>query len=220
MDTKICSMCKRGLPVAQFRLEPRTKSGIKTECKECEKTRTYAWRKTEKGKACEKTIRHKYNESEHGKSVRTAYRQTDAMKRARKRWRQSEAGKESERRYRQSAKRKAVLSRYNQSGKYKTMRSRAAKSPLGKVRLARSNHKRRILLGQTISTLTLQEWQAIKKKQQGRCFYCKEKKPLTMDHLAPLSLGGQHTAQNTVAACRPCNSKKSNHLLPVTLLGI
>jgi len=42
------------------------------------------------------------------------------------------------------------------------------------------------------------------------CQYCgKAEKQLTIDHIIPRSLGGQHTWENTTTACIPCNLRKA-----------
>jgi len=46
----------------------------------------------------------------------------------------------------------------------------------------------------------------------GRCQYCMSKAE-SIDHVKPRSRGGQHTWENVVAACRPCNAKKRDRLL-------
>ena len=43
------------------------------------------------------------------------------------------------------------------------------------------------------------------------CQYCGATAE-NMDHVIPKSLGGTHTWDNVVAACRRCNSRKENHL--------
>jgi 5-methylcytosine-specific restriction endonuclease McrA len=51
----------------------------------------------------------------------------------------------------------------------------------------------------------------------GVCYYCQQKvdgKLLTMDHVVPLSRGGQSSRSNIVAACKPCNIKKKD-LIPM-----
>lgn len=56
-----------------------------------------------------------------------------------------------------------------------------------------------------------------RKLSEGKCSYCgKEFKPseLTMDHIVPLIRGGKSTKNNTVPACKECNSKKK-YLLPM-----
>lgn len=56
-----------------------------------------------------------------------------------------------------------------------------------------------------------------KKRSSGVCHYCRKNfKPaeLTMDHVIPLSRGGQSVRENLVACCKDCNSKKKS-MLPV-----
>lgn len=43
-----------------------------------------------------------------------------------------------------------------------------------------------------------------------RCQYCGDKtRDLTLDHVVPRSRGGQHTWDNIVSACKPCNHGKA-----------
>lgn len=56
-----------------------------------------------------------------------------------------------------------------------------------------------------------------RKLAKGECHYCGESfspKELTMDHVVPVSRGGQSTKGNLVTACKECNNKKKN-LLPM-----
>ena len=49
------------------------------------------------------------------------------------------------------------------------------------------------------------------------CQYCENKfakSSLTLDHVHPLSKGGQTTWENSVTACNPCNSRKGNKVGP------
>ncbi len=41
-----------------------------------------------------------------------------------------------------------------------------------------------------------------------------------IDHVVPRSKGGTHTWENVVAACRPCNNRKQDHLLHETALTL
>jgi len=42
------------------------------------------------------------------------------------------------------------------------------------------------------------------------CVYCgKQTKDLTLDHVLPRHRGGQHTWENLVSACKPCNHRKA-----------
>jgi len=52
---------------------------------------------------------------------------------------------------------------------------------------------------------------------KGTCHYCGRPtapKELTMDHIVPISRGGQSTKGNVVASCKKCNNAK-RHLLPM-----
>lgn len=48
-----------------------------------------------------------------------------------------------------------------------------------------------------------------------RCQYCSAAAD-SIDHVIPRSRGGQHTWENVVAACRPCNVRKRDRLLHET----
>lgn len=63
--------------------------------------------------------------------------------------------------------------------------------------------------------LTIEEWVVILSRHHHRCAYCGcklgegagEERP-TMDHVIPISHGGQHSKENVVPACRHCNCSK------------
>jgi 5-methylcytosine-specific restriction endonuclease McrA len=57
-------------------------------------------------------------------------------------------------------------------------------------------------------TLTRAEWLALCDKYDGRCLACGEKKPLTIDHVIPVSKGGRHSIENVQPLCRVCNNRK------------
>lgn len=73
--------------------------------------------------------------------------------------------------------------------------------------------KRKGAILATETALTAAEWKAIVQAAKGRCYYCQGKTKLTLDHVIPLSKGGQHTKTNVVPACAPCNSKKNDRLI-------
>lgn len=53
-------------------------------------------------------------------------------------------------------------------------------------------------------------------RDQYRCQYCGSEPPkgqLTLDHVLPRSRGGEHTWENVVAACIPCNQRKGDRTL-------
>lgn len=50
-------------------------------------------------------------------------------------------------------------------------------------------------------------------RQHGRCAYCAEPEPSTLDHVVPLVRGGRHAIGNLVWACEPCNKSKGGRLV-------
>ncbi len=68
-------------------------------------------------------------------------------------------------------------------------------------------HKRRAI--EAAGTLTFDQWLAILEQFDWRCGYCLVKLTSpTMDHVDPVSRGGQHTAENVIPSCLACNLRK------------
>src|SRR3990167_6600627 len=58
---------------------------------------------------------------------------------------------------------------------------------------------------------TPEQWQDLISAYRSRCAYCGRKRPLTKDHIVPISQGNPATVDrisNIVPACRSCNSRK------------
>ncbi|NLG56640.1 MAG: HNH endonuclease, partial [Rhodococcus sp.] len=53
---------------------------------------------------------------------------------------------------------------------------------------------------------------ALMHRDRGRCGYCGAKAE-TIDHVVPRSRGGEHSWENCVACCAPCNHRKADKLL-------
>lgn len=75
--------------------------------------------------------------------------------------------------------------------------------------------KRRARKAGAVNDFTRKQWEALKVAYGHRCVYCGEHtKRLTMDHVIPISKGGEHTARNIVPACGPCNTRKNDGPAP------
>jgi len=57
-------------------------------------------------------------------------------------------------------------------------------------------------------THTLEQWQRKCAEYGNRCAYCGKDRPLTRDHVVPVSKGGTDDIANIIPACQLCNSKK------------
>jgi 5-methylcytosine-specific restriction endonuclease McrA len=56
-------------------------------------------------------------------------------------------------------------------------------------------------------------WWSSKVGQEGKCFYCQVELNLslaTLDHVVPLSRGGETKKGNVVVSCKDCNTKKAD----------
>lgn len=71
-----------------------------------------------------------------------------------------------------------------------------------------ANHRRRVRVRDAGPSFTTQQWRALCEQYGHRCLCCGEHKPLTPDHVIPLSLGGSNTIDNIQPLCGPCNSRK------------
>ena len=89
---------------------------------------------------------------------------------------------------------------------------RKAHPEMGRTANARRKAKKKDLP----ATLTIEQWEAIKLAYGNRCAYCGKKetikRPLTQDHVIPISKGGGTTPDNIVPACKSCNSSKHTNL--------
>ncbi len=56
-------------------------------------------------------------------------------------------------------------------------------------------------------------------RDSHRCQYC-DRPAENLDHVIPRSRGGEHSWENVVASCRPCNARKENRLLAETDLKL
>lgn len=95
--------------------------------------------------------------------------------------------------------------------KYKEYRDNNKDKVLLKWRTA--SHKRRALVRQAISNVTLEEVNKLIEKSGNICSWCGKDIPkgqMHLDHVYPLSKGGEHTIQNLVVSCASCNHRKSD----------
>lgn len=57
--------------------------------------------------------------------------------------------------------------------------------------------------------ISSKQWEILLEQYECRCLRCgKVGIKLTMDHVLPLSLGGEHRIENIQPLCKPCNSAK------------
>jgi len=79
-----------------------------------------------------------------------------------------------------------------------------------KVIVWKSTFKRLSKLPNPIIDFNGSDWLYILEKQNYRCANCYEIKELELDHIIPISKGGNHTRDNIQGLCPECNSRKGN----------
>jgi 5-methylcytosine-specific restriction endonuclease McrA len=72
---------------------------------------------------------------------------------------------------------------------------------------AETKHRHAMRLGAEGSH-TQAEWDALCEQHGGICLACGEAKPLTRDHVVPLTKGGGDGIDNIQPLCMPCNARK------------
>lgn len=68
--------------------------------------------------------------------------------------------------------------------------------------------KRRAALQNATGSFTAEEFQSLCERYNNICLRCKQTKPLTVDHVIPISKGGSNTISNIQPLCKSCNSIK------------
>ena len=102
----------------------------------------------------------------------------------------------------------------NRERVYKKIRAWQKANPDRRRAHARpSEQRRRAVLKGSIGSFTPQEWDSLIEVYKHRCAYCgKKTKRLTVDHIIPLSKGGENFISNIIPACSYCNSSKHDRL--------
>ncbi len=140
--------------------------------------------------------------------------QKEYRKEHHKKYRQTDKGKATEKRYAQSPKNKVYKKNYRQTKAYKISKKRYRQSEKGKAHELKDKAKRRVKLIQTELISPIE----IFYRDKGICQLCKELTDWnswnlypTLDHILPLSKGGQHIKDNIQLAHRICNQLKHNN---------
>jgi len=197
IDGMKCTCCGLYQSLDNFPRDKHYASGYKARCKIClnkiRKERRYDYKYEHSPKGIANTI--KYRSSDKGKLNKANYG---------KKWSAIPENREKMREYQLKAN-KTLLRKLSQKRYYETQNGRAKK----REKDIRYKSKRR---GSIINDFSNAQWLTQIKLQNGRCFYCKNKIDLTIDHIIPVSKGGEHTQSNIVAACKSCNSRKGNKI--------
>jgi len=180
----------------------------KYECRECGNERVRKYKATHPEKAREYRQRYKENNPELFRA---------AKKRGAKLYRERHPDKIREMK-RESAKRnKNTKLAWNRKNKDKVAASLQKWRILHPERNAVCNRNVRAQRRGAEGKYTAEEWRKLCERYDNKCLCCGEVKPLTVDHVIPLSKGGTNYIENIQPLCKSCNCKKSTKTIDFRL---
>jgi len=203
LTQKKCSKCKEVKAMDDFYSASHTKDGKRSDCIKCVNARHREQYTTHKEKIAERGKRY-YAEHRDGVLIRSAERYQnnhDAIIEQRKQHNLAnpEKMREHSKKY------------YNANKDTITNRIREwRKNNLDKVRLYWHTWYNRV--NENGGKITEKDWKSLKEKYLFTCLCCGRKEPdikLTLDHVIPVSLGGENVIENAQPLCQSCNSSKN-----------
>ena len=179
---KVCNGCQKRKPATTkfFRKQSSTKDGLKTVCKECTS-------------ACDKKYKEKNKEK-----IKKYYQDNKSFF--------NSYGKE----YRDANKERCLsLAKKWKDRNREANRARAAQYRKDNPEISiKSTQARMARIRSLPATLTVEQWEAIKREFNYACAYCGKKKKLCQEHFVPLVNGGEYTHNNILPSCTSCNTRK------------
>jgi 5-methylcytosine-specific restriction endonuclease McrA len=99
---------------------------------------------------------------------------------------------------------------------YSKMKNLGMVKPSNKLTAAKQalkSYKRRYMLSLVSSTsFNQEEWDYLKARTHGRCACCLKEAKLEVDHIIPLSKGGDNSIGNIQPLCKSCNCAKGGNV--------
>ena len=226
MGSKACNKCKIEKPLSEFTKRKDSKDGLDYRCVECKKE----YREQNKEKISQKKkewwAKNKENKLEKNKEYNREYRsrnreELNAKRRKvdceRKRYyRKNIITSDEERRER----RRKYIAKYKSTDKFKEARKRYKSSEKGRLANYRYGVKRRSYKYNV--AFTQHERREILDRDNWTCQFCNVKVhdeninnelKAHIDHIIPISKGGNSKPTNLQVLCRTCNLKKSNKII-------
>lgn len=200
---KTCILCKVTKAKSEFSPRPERKCGVRSKCKKCNATLTSEWRHRKKladPKGYKEMLRrhHLNRDPERVKELkRESYKRCVAVN--------PEKFREERREWWVANKEKARAS----------SRKWSKSNPLKRQEHCRAYQAKK--LGVTIEHVDREE---IFKRDSGHCQICTKELDKTakngwhLDHIMPISKGGNHSMANVQVLCPSCNISKGAKILP------
>lgn len=216
-ENLVCTRCRLTKPYSEFYTTSekdanyKTYGGYSMPCRSCHKTISKARTTTDEYRQRIRTKRatdKAYRENINAQRLAAyhANRESVSLKLKAKRASRTPEQKEAD-----SVKRRSKLTteqKLKNSVWLKAWRS----TPKGKAIKSSSNRTRKVRKMGIDAKLTNSQWLEALYVYGRNCIYCgTDCVNPTIDHVVPLSKGGDHTLENVVPACSLCNTQKFNH---------
>jgi len=194
-----CRKCHESFPETDFALTYSIKGGRRRVCKRCRQART-------------NELYPIHSSKRRTTALASYYKNAAKYHERAKAWALANPEKVKQSRRATDAKRKNNDSRRKQRRETtKRLRIQLRLKNPSLMRWREAQHGKR-LRRLAIRDLTQEQWRQRLEEFGHHCAYCwASDVKLTKDHLIPITRGGQHTIDNIVPACQPCNTRKKNH---------
>lgn len=185
-EYKTCTKCGQTQSTNNFYRQKSTKDGFRTWCKSCFARANKQWLADHPGQSAKYSK--KWQENNPEKSIQSSQS-----------WKAR--NKEKIKSYNQ------IYSKQNASKINELNRNWAKRNP----EWCRANNAKRRALKSNAKTFAISA-KEIARLYQTPCFMCGSNNQIELDHIIPLSRGGDHSIGNLLSLCKSCNASKHNSL--------
>ncbi len=206
-----CKKCGRAKPPEEFYKGRRS-------CKECERARSRAYRDQNREKTRESGRRYAASHREERRAYQREYVKAnrELLKAKQEAYRAENRDALLERgrlRYRENAEvlRQKRRDYYEANRELERERARKWHKENPEKSRAISARRRALMAGADVAEFVSRDY--VIARDRSRCHICKKlcrRDEIHIDHLVPLTRGGEHSARNLAVACAPCNRRKKN----------
>lgn len=182
-QVKLCRRCGQVFPLSEFYRDAHGRFGVSTNCRSCTRARSAEWHRANKDRA-------------YATQRAAIERDPERARRYKAEWRQ----KNHERVLARDAAYRAA--HRPQLRAHSTAWARKYPERVAEIQMRR---RARVNNAPVVEHFTREE---IYERDAGRCHVCGRKVNRNhwhLDHLVPLSLGGEHSRRNVAVACPTCN---------------
>lgn len=206
--TKRCSHCRRDLPLTEYQKNRKRTDGLQDRCKTCRKAHATdperkrlkviydAQRRIDQGDTLRQQARDRYQDDPN-------YRDRQIKRSRRQRQQPGYHEQERQRHYKRWADPAYRAQRVVQH------RERRRRDPEYRRKVYHWRRARQARIKLQGNPFTHAEWVALCERYDHRCLCCDKQKPLSPDHVVPVSRGGTSDISNIQPLCVDCNKRKN-----------